>query len=105
MRDERDVAVAGDLVGEIPRRRFPPINLAAGERRLGRERIEGQPFDAIEMHNFRPGGEAERAAGAAGVARPIFGEAGEDRAGAADMLAGDEAIGTAADDFLDRLIR
>src|SRR5216684_8085897 len=104
MRDRRDVAVAGDLCEQIAPRRLPPVDLAAAERCLGRERIQRDPFDAVEMHRLRTGGEAEGARRSAGVARPVFLEPRKGSAGAADMLVGEETIRAAADDLLDRLV-
>ena len=53
------------------------------------------------MRHLRPGGKPDR------PSRPrlILGKPLEDRAGAADMLVLDEAVGAAADDFGDRLER
>src|SRR5437016_11274058 len=104
MRYRRDVGVAGDLGEQVARRRFPPVDLAVAERRLGRERVERQPFDAIEMDHLGPRREAGGAPWSIGLARSVFGKAPEGGAGAADMLAGQKAIGAAADDLLDRLV-
>src|SRR5260370_21269702 len=100
MRARRDVVAAGDLWEQVARRRFPPVDLAAAERRLSRERVEGQPFDAVEMHGLGSGGEAGDTRWSRGVARPVFLEPRERGAGAADMLVGQEALGAAAHDLL-----
>src|SRR5205814_6667215 len=99
MRDDGDVRVAGDSVDEIARRVLPPVNLALAQRRFGRERIQGQPLDAIEMNHLRPCGEADFAA----VARSVLRELGEHRARAADMLILQKPEGAAADNLGYRL--
>ena len=105
MRDACHIAVARNLREQIARRRLPPIDLAPRERRLGRKRIERQPFDPIEMRDFWPGGKTGGARRAAAVTRPVLLEARKGGAGAADMLVEEIAVGAAADDLLDGLVR
>src|SRR5207248_339535 len=100
MRHDCDVTVAADLVDEIAGRVLPPVDLAAAQRGRRRKRVQRDPFDPLEMRHLRPGGEPGRAA----RAWLIFRKSLEDRAGAADMLVLEEAVGAAADDFGDRLI-
>src|SRR5205807_10183282 len=99
MRNDGDVRVADDSVDEIARGVLPPVDLALAQRRFRRERIQGQPLDAIEMNHLRPCGEAYFAA----VARSVLREPGEHRAGAADMLIPEKPEGAAADDLGHRL--
>src|SRR5689334_20111362 len=101
MRDDCDVGVTADLVDEIAWRVLPPVDLAAAQRGRRRKRVQRYPLDPLEMGHLRPGGEPDRAA------RPwlILRKSLEDRAGAADMLVLEEAVGSAADNFGDRLER
>src|SRR5437763_12302458 len=84
---------------------LPPTVLATLELRLVRKRIERQSFDPIEMRYFWPGGKTGGARRAAAVTRPVLLEARKGGAGAADMLVEEIAVGAAADDLLDWLVR
>src|SRR5207248_8556444 len=68
VRHDGDVRVAGDSVDEIAGRVLPPVDLALAQRGFRRERIQGQPLDAIKMRNLWTCREAYFAA----VARPVL---------------------------------
>ena len=59
-----DVLVGREQRAQFRRRLFPPVDLALLQgRRRGRGVGDDPPFDAIEEHTLRPGGQADGAIG------------------------------------------
>src|ERR1700738_2594654 len=99
MRNQRHVAITGDQVGDVAARGFPPVDLAAAQRRLRGKFVQRQKFDAFEMRHLGAGGEARRAA----AAWLVLLEAREGGLSPADMLVVQEAERAAADHLPYRL--
>jgi hypothetical protein len=97
--DDSDVAITGERLDLVGERDLPPVDFAAAQCGHRRKIIQCQPLDPIEMRDLWPGGEAHGSAPSGLVEREAF----VCGAGAADVLFGQEAIGTAADDFGDGL--